>query len=124
MRHYLIFLSITLITFVSCGQKSEQKEAVFNYQLSDKEWQEKLSKEQYRVLRKSGTERAFTGAFWDNKKNGKYYCAGCNQELFLSKTKFKSGTGWPSFFREIMRCHHSSEQVCNPHSQSHQYNQY
>ena len=101
MIRYFLFLTITLITLVSCGQRHKPVETNFNYRLSDKKWQEKLSPEQYRVLRKNGTERAFTGAFWDNKKIGKYSCAGCGQELFLSKTKFRSGTGWPSFFTFI-----------------------
>jgi peptide-methionine (R)-S-oxide reductase len=101
MTRYFLFLSITLITLVSCGQRPGKTEATYQYKLSEKEWQEKLSPEQYRVLRKSGTERAFTGEFWENKKQGKYYCAGCDQQLFLSNTKFKSGTGWPSFYSFI-----------------------
>ncbi len=98
MKRYILFLTISLITFVSCGQKKEKNTSKFNYQLTEKEWQEKLSPEQYRILRKSGTEKAFTGEFWDNKKQGKYSCAGCGNDLFLSNTKFKSGTGWPSFY--------------------------
>jgi peptide-methionine (R)-S-oxide reductase len=101
MTRYFLSLVIILITLVSCGQKTESKKTTYNFKLSDKEWKEKLSPEQYRVLRKSGTERAFTGEFWDNKKQGTYTCAGCKQELFLSDTKFKSGTGWPSFYNFI-----------------------
>ena len=101
MIRYFLFLTITLTTLVSCGQKAEKTTNTYNFELSDKEWQEKLSSEQYRVLRKSGTEQAFTGKFWDNKKQGTYTCAGCNQQLFLSETKFKSGTGWPSFYNFI-----------------------
>jgi peptide-methionine (R)-S-oxide reductase len=67
--------------------------------LSDAEWMKKLSKEEYYVLRKKGTERAFSGAYWENKKEGLYSCAGCDQILFGSNAKFDSGTGWPSFFR-------------------------
>jgi peptide-methionine (R)-S-oxide reductase len=101
MTRYFLFLTTCFITLVSCGQKAEKKIPVFNFQLSAKEWQEKLSPEQYRVLRNSGTERAFSGEFWDNKNQGTYTCAGCEQELFLSNTKFKSGTGWPSFYTFI-----------------------
>lgn len=66
---------------------------------SDKEWKEQLTPEQYRILREKGTERAFTGAYWDNHEEGIYLCAGCGQELFESDTKFESGSGWPSFYR-------------------------
>lgn len=65
--------------------------------MSEQDWKDKLSPEQYHILREKGTERAFTGALLDNKDQGMYTCAACGAELFSSDAKFDSGTGWPSF---------------------------
>jgi len=70
-----------------------------------KEWRAMLTREQFRVTRKKGTERAFTGKYWDYKKNGIYSCICCELPLFDSSTKYKSGTGWPSFFKPLHRNH-------------------
>jgi peptide-methionine (R)-S-oxide reductase len=64
----------------------------------DAEWRERLTPEQYAVARKGGTERAFSGAFWDHHEDGVYKCVCCDAPLFDSSTKFESGSGWPSFF--------------------------
>jgi peptide-methionine (R)-S-oxide reductase len=68
---------------------------------TDAEWQRELTPEQYRVLRQKGTERAFSGEYWDTKAPGVYRCAGCGEELFGSAAKFDSGCGWPSFTEPV-----------------------
>lgn len=69
------------------------------FQLTDEEWRRILTPEQYHIMRQKGTERAFTGEYWNSKVPGVYLCAGCGQELFSSKTKYESGSGWPSFWQ-------------------------
>ena len=68
---------------------------------SDAEWRKQLSAEEYKVTRKHGTERAFTGRYWKEKRRGTYACVCCGTPLFSSATKFESGTGWPSFWAPI-----------------------
>ncbi len=68
---------------------------------TEAEWRARLTEEQYRVTRRHGTERAFTGAYWDEKRPGTYRCIGCGTPLFDAATKYESGTGWPSFWAPI-----------------------
>ncbi len=68
---------------------------------SEAEWREQLSDEEYQVARKHGTERAFTGRYWDTKEDGVYRCIGCGEPVFSSEAKFDSGTGWPSFYEPM-----------------------
>jgi peptide-methionine (R)-S-oxide reductase len=68
---------------------------------TDAEWRAELTPEQYRILREHGTERAFTGQYWDHHERGEYVCAACGEPLFDSTTKFDSGTGWPSFYQPM-----------------------
>lgn len=68
---------------------------------SKEEWQKQLDDQQYRVTREKGTERAFTGKYWDSKDKGVYLCVCCDKELFHSDTKFDSGSGWPSYYQPV-----------------------
>jgi peptide-methionine (R)-S-oxide reductase len=68
---------------------------------TDEEWRSILTEQQFNVARKAGTERAFTGEYWDNHEDGVYKCVCCGEPLFDSKTKFESGSGWPSFYDEM-----------------------
>ena len=68
---------------------------------TEEEWRRTLTPEQYHVLREKGTERAFSGEYWDNHEKGTFVCAGCGNPLFSAETKFESGTGWPSFWQPL-----------------------
>ncbi len=70
---------------------------------TDEQWRAKLTPEQYHILREHGTERAFTGKYWNEHSSGVYHCAACGAELFDADTKYDSGTGWPSFYQPIAR---------------------
>jgi peptide-methionine (R)-S-oxide reductase len=77
---------------------------------TDEEWRRQLTEEQYQVTRRKGTERAFTGAYWDNKQDGVYECVCCGQPLFDSTTKYESGTGWPSFWQPVVEGNVATEE--------------
>ena len=85
----------------SAAEKGKMKMSEFPVTKSDAEWEKELTPEQYRILRQKGTERAFTGKFWNTEEKGTYSCAACGQELFQSDTKFEAGCGWPSFWQAI-----------------------
>lgn len=84
---------------------SNMNTAVEQIELTKAQWREKLTPEQFDILRKEGTERAFSSPLNNEKRNGVYYCAGCDLPLFDSGAKFDSGTGWPSFFEPIDAAH-------------------
>jgi len=81
--------------------RAAARDSVGRVAKSDAEWRKVLTPDRYRVLRRKGTEAAFTGAYWNNHADGIYRCAACGLALFSSKTKFDSGTGWPSFWEPI-----------------------
>ena len=82
---------------------NKKDEAIMSEKIekTEEQWRKELSPQQYHILREAGTERAFTGIYWDNHEQGVYHCGACGLPLFDSKTKFDSGTGWPSFYAPI-----------------------
>ncbi len=96
-------LSLSLLVLGSLLFINWQPTKKYEFTKTDAEWKKILTKEQFEVARKAGTERAFTGAYWDNHDKGTYYCICCNNELFSSDTKFDSGTGWPSFYKPAVK---------------------
>ncbi len=95
-----LFTSILLLSCIASASAQTKKYAVIK---TDAEWRKQLTAEQFNVTRKKGTERAFSGVYWDNHASGIYKCVCCGQELFSSTTKFESGTGWPSFWQAIKK---------------------
>jgi len=101
---YLTISFFALLAFTSSFcQVDQQEQSKTQYEVtkSDDEWKSLLTPEQYEVLRQKGTEYAFTGEFYTNKKKGTYSCAGCGNKLFESETKYDSGCGWPSFYQPL-----------------------
>ena len=98
MKNIITFVLPVLFTLFSCAQKTQEKYEIMK---TDAEWQKRLTPLQYNITRNEGTEIAFTGKYLDNHEDGIYKCVGCGQEVFDSKTKFESGTGWPSFYQPI-----------------------
>lgn len=97
---FLFSYLLAAITISSCAQQQQSQEK-FAVTKTDAEWKKMLTPEQYDVARHAGTERAFSGKYWDNHEKGIYYCVCCGVPLFNSKTKFESGTGWPSFYAPL-----------------------
>lgn len=107
MKNSILFLSL-LVAFSACAQKpTSEKPSVENQsniekiEKSEADWKQILTADEYYILREKGTERAFTSDLLNNKDKGVYTCAACALPLFESETKFKSGTGWPSFYEPI-----------------------
>ena len=103
MRLSFVLILSLAYTLGACQStpKSQEENRSYPVQKTDAEWKEILSDEQFYILRQQGTEPAFTGEYWDNKKKGTYYSAATGQPLFSSEHKYKSGTGWPSFYKPI-----------------------
>jgi peptide-methionine (R)-S-oxide reductase len=99
------YLSQTPSKAVAQEKKEEaiKEESLEKIVKPDAEWKRVLTPQQYHVVRKQGTERAFTGTYWDNKEKGIYHCIACDLPLFSSETKYKSGTGWPSYWKPIKK---------------------
>jgi len=100
-----LLIAFTLVLFFSCNsiaqKKNQDAEKIYKITKTEAEWKAQLTSKEYNVLRQAGTERAFTSDLNKNNTSGIYLCKGCDTPLFNSKHKFDSGTGWPSFDREI-----------------------
>lgn len=105
MKNLIVLIAI-IFSFASCAQQKTEKpqsktSAIDKIEKSESEWKKELTEMEYYILREKGTERAFTSELNNNNKEGLYLCAACSLPLFESSTKFKSGTGWPSFYKPI-----------------------
>ena len=101
---FLLVAAVILLLLPACSQNDSRTASnnhVPRIQKSEAQWKKELTAAQYYILREKGTERAFSGKYWDNHEEGIYTCAACDQRLFSSKSKFESGTGWPSFYKPL-----------------------
>lgn len=114
MKYLIIITSFILLSCNSTQTSTttsntattvSQNDPIKKIEKTEAQWKAELTPEEYHILREAGTERAFTGDLWDNKKTGTYTCAACELPLFSSTTKFKSGTGWPSYYEPIQANH-------------------
>lgn len=110
MKKLLILTyALGMMVFGACAQKSKYTtttnpvEGSFQVVKTNQEWKKVLSPLAYQVMREQGTERAFSGKYWNHKKKGIYTCAACDTPLFSSTTKFDSGTGWPSYWKPVSK---------------------
>lgn len=103
IKTLLIVFSLGAVAVGLAAEKNKKKDIAMDDQVikTDAEWEKILTPEQFNVTRKKGTERAFSGAYWNNHEHGMYKCVACGAELFSSETKFESGTGWPSFYKPV-----------------------
>ena len=108
IKAFLLILIAVLVVGCPCRygcpvrkEVSEVESKENKVEKSEQQWCRELTGEEYRILRKKGTEQAFTGKYWNSKEAGIYKCAGCGNELFSSDTKFDSGTGWPSYYKPV-----------------------
>ena len=100
MKKAPVILTILMVA-LAASAAGEDKPMTNKVVKTDTEWKEQLTDMEYYVTRQKGTERPYTGAYWDNKDIGIYSCVGCGADLFLSDTKFDSGCGWPSYFKPV-----------------------
>lgn len=102
MKMFTLTVMAVFLLTVSCqSQSKEMKEDKYPISKTKEEWKGKLTPVEFNILREKGTERAFTGEYWNTKDNGSYHCAGCDTKLFSSDTKYESGCGWPSFWEPL-----------------------
>lgn len=111
IKESILFAVLASMLMVACSQSVNQSNPISTHYEGEKiektadEWRKLLTEDEFYILREQGTERAFSGEFWDHKEDGAYVCGACQLPLFSSETKFKSGTGWPSFYEPIKNGH-------------------